>query len=342
MILLASRSALRRGFTLIELLVVIAILAVLIGLLVPAVQKVREAAARASCQNNLKQIGLALHTYHDSRKAFPPGNVRVHIRYFGHSWWPYLLPFLEQDIVYRHYDFTIHPERGNPYLNTFNQPLLNNRDFFFLHCPASPLPRWDSRTDVPQRFAMSDYAGVTGSVNYRDVYTDPAYPGLKLSFGGIFNETVILGNGGLGIGGSGGHPYHAGGTAIRIKQITDGLSNTLAVVEQSDWCRDADGNTFDCRSGNPDKPFSMGICCADWLGPNTNQLTTVLHPVGFKSASGLGVFSPHTPIQSSHPGGANALLCDGAVRFLTTSLPIEVLYALADRDDGQVVAGDGF
>jgi prepilin-type processing-associated H-X9-DG protein len=86
----------------------------------------------------------------------------------------------------------------------------------------------------------------------------------------------------------------------------------------------------------------MGICCADWLGPNTQQLTTVLHPVGFKSASGLGVFSPHTPIQSAHPGGANVLLCDGAVRFLSASLPVEVLYALADRDDGLAVPGGDF
>src|ERR1700757_3711088 len=95
----------RPAFTLVELLVVIAILAILIALLVPAVQRVREAAARIQCGNNLKQVGLALHTYHNANKAFPAGNMRVRIQYYGHSWWVHLLPYLDQLALYQQYRF---------------------------------------------------------------------------------------------------------------------------------------------------------------------------------------------------------------------------------------------
>src|SRR5438876_5888266 len=95
----------RRGFTLIELLVVIAIIAVLIGLLLPAVQKVREAASRSKCQNNLKQLGLGLHAHHDAAGGFPP--ARVNASTISCSWPPFVLPYIEQDAIYKLYHFEV-------------------------------------------------------------------------------------------------------------------------------------------------------------------------------------------------------------------------------------------
>jgi prepilin-type N-terminal cleavage/methylation domain-containing protein len=155
-----SARAQRLGFTLIELLVVIAIIAILIGLLVPAVQKVRDAAARAQCQNNLKQIALALHIHHDAKKTFPPGGMQT-----GRNgtpcystWAIEILPYIEQEALYKRYDQTkLNEHDNNKFVNQSRVPIYE--------CPSDPLAgKLERPASGPRRYDYmhGSYRGVSG------------------------------------------------------------------------------------------------------------------------------------------------------------------------------------
>jgi prepilin-type N-terminal cleavage/methylation domain-containing protein/prepilin-type processing-associated H-X9-DG protein len=331
----------RRGFTLIELLVVIAIIGILIGLLLPAVQKVREAANRAKCANNLKQIGLALHNYNDAQGSFPLGNKGGAGGGYGYNWRLFILPYLEEDALYREFDPT--QSSWSPAMAPENNVTIPN-----YRCPSSPLPPYS----VPLAPAGIAYANVQ-----RVTYVGIAGGTQQAFAGSAFNETRQT-NGanttGCCTGGNvtGGGPLVAN-FAVEVGKIIDGTSNTLAVSEQSDYLTQADGTKVDWQTGW--HGWLIGTSQTAQAGdPGFNPgdsrifaLTSIRYQINQKTGwanggdcGGQGVcpnFGCNVPLNSTHPGGVNGVFCDGSVRFLADSTPLLTLAELATRDDGLVI-----
>src|SRR5262245_3278058 len=228
----------RSAFTLIELLVVIAIIAILISLLLPAVQKVREAANRTKCLNNLKQIGLGLHNFHNNYERFPPGGARdippfgipgVSGYQFGSSWLAYLFPYIEQTALASRYQFVGASGRGEPWANA---NLVAGVIIPLYRCPSSPLPVFGAAEALGEMGV--DYAAIGGSNSWPG-YTEPRL-------------VVSTGAPGCCRGGitSGGGVMFAN-SRIRVLDITDGSSNTRLVSEQGDWLTTTNGEKVDWR-----------------------------------------------------------------------------------------------
>ncbi|HEY4260121.1 MAG TPA: DUF1559 domain-containing protein, partial [Schlesneria sp.] len=233
----------KKGFTLIELLVVIAIIAVLIALLLPAVQQAREAARRSQCNNNLKQLGLALHNYHDAYNTFPPGCrfAFVGTPDWGMSFWISILPYIDQAPLFSQLDLNADP--GFPAAG-HNFTILNGAKPPVGTCPSSPLP---STVPIPYNgtngnFFISSYAGMSG------VATGPT----------TFNWAAETGTGNNGIAARSGILIPNGNVGMR--DVTDGTSNTALIGEQSDYGTQ-NGTRVDIRTGQNHSSW-MGTACS--------------------------------------------------------------------------------
>ena len=296
-----QRVRLKRGFTLIELLVVIAIIAILIALLLPAVQQAREAARRSSCRNNLKQIGLGLHNYHDISKAFPIGNVgKLHggSTWYGDGWtWhSRILPQIDQAPLYNKVRSVMGTDAGT--YKSAKQKLA---------CTTTQIP----------------------------VFQCPSQPGGNRSYGGMKGNQSSNYNGNIGTNVfnscSGSNPscLRANGiffmnSRIALRDITDGASNTMLVMEvQTKLASNMPGGdrwyNF-CSNGdsNPWSDLSESL-----VGTENND------PINGGAQEAAGSF---------HTGGCHVLFGDGRVQFLSQNLNMKVYRALSTRAGGEVVS----
>jgi len=312
------RSPFRRGFTLIELLVVIAIIAVLVAILLPAVQQAREAARRSQCQNNLKQIGIALHSYMETHNCIPrsicfsngagAGNA-CGTNFNGASWMVLILPYMEQDNLYNQIDFNkpISDNTGSP----SNLSIARKTMPSYL-CP-SDVTGGLSRTTDPylwsnwcfpqgtcprdQPLGVTHYKGINGYA-YDIPFTTSQYPH------GMFDRRQ--------------------GPVLKIRDLVDGTSNVMAVAEISPefyaWPSWA----------------SWHIAMSTERGPNYTW--RVYGNIGKRTATDHG-YSVNITANSFHAGGVNVLMGDGSVQFLNESINLAVYQQLGHPQDGKPLGG---
>jgi prepilin-type N-terminal cleavage/methylation domain-containing protein/prepilin-type processing-associated H-X9-DG protein len=371
----------RSAFTLIELLVVIAIIAILIGLLLPAVQKVREAAARMQCSNNLKQIGLGLHNYHDAYKKFPPAstvpyatvnkdsNLQMEMP-FGPNWAVWILPFIEQDNLYKQANPGSYPGIAVPLVNSAtatNISALANVNTSWMALRGANVPIYQCPSDGNNQNPYNDPAtthtpnAVFGPVatgwargNYGAVAGFDDYDHVN----GGNNYTSSAGGKGSPLYGIVSSPVMSANYGARIQAISDGSSNTLMVAE--------------LRSGisplDPRGTWALGFPSASIVNagraaynPTPNNMLGdsgsdgdeiencyKFWSVGIGSLQGMGCINDKGAIMTSgmgrslHSGGLNAVFCDGHVAFIGNGISEFTWGVICSKADGQVVPPEAF
>lgn len=362
----------RKGFTLIELLVVIAIIAVLISLLLPAVQSAREAARRAQCTNNLKQIGLALHNYHSTHNSFPPGalfgrsgdltvgnnrDFSAHVRLLGYT---------EQSALYNAANLNLACFNDENVGNQVNITVTTNRIGLML-CPSSPTPGWNHQGSG----ALFNSRRAPGGNYFASVGATMEFAGQQSQGppNGIFQYVGELGR------------------TFGVADVTDGTSNTVAFSEWKTGSGNPNAITIPTDiiyvgtfpQGTQRNNGSISIpALADRLIPWLQQCNAAAKTPGnrFGKTTTLGqnwslglvgysmgnLLLPPNPLftncsthgsgtlqspgvwgmSSYHPGGANIVLADGSVRFLKDSTSLQTVWALGTRAGGEVISADSY
>ncbi len=327
----------RTAFTLIELLVVIAIIGVLVGLLFPAVQSVREAARRTQCLNNLRQLGLATANFESAHQALPPGVYQYQFvpspKYRGITLFVRLLPYFEQVNLAADWDFT------DPINNTVGGIDAKTATVLpVLLCPSDVIEANPISTGSDRWYALTSYGGNGGSRSY-----DPQFA----SNDGVF---FVIGPG---------SQTAPQGRPIKWRDITDGLSNTFLFGERSH--RDVNHDTFAANITPPPGQFLNPMGKVGWWGNSGGRLAAgdvtlsayarINFRVPLPFDQGASMVPPATDWNSyqyynerrmcaygsSHPGGANFVLCDGSTRFVSESISELTLNYLSIRSDGQVL-----
>jgi prepilin-type N-terminal cleavage/methylation domain-containing protein/prepilin-type processing-associated H-X9-DG protein len=304
------------GFTLIELLVVIAIIAVLIALLLPAVQSAREAARRAQCLNNFKQIGLAMHNYHDATGSFPIGTI------INAAGWPnepslrtpwafHILPYIEQANIGNSFNYQLGIAGPGWAGSNANMTIVGMRISVF-NCPS----------DSPQVFLAAWRPKFNYGANWGNTNLGQQNVGNPASGGIQFNKAPFSVN-----------------TVQAMRDFTDGTSNSLLVSElvqtdqndqRGEWWNDVGCNFMTRTTPNSTVPDQISGWCVSKPANNEPCVSNGSYYVMWMAS------------RSRHPGGVNSLLADGSVRFVKSSVSLNVWRGLGSLSGGEIISSDAF
>lgn len=322
----------KKGFTLVELLVVIAIIGILVALLLPAVQAAREAARRMSCSNNLKQLGLALHNYHDTFKTFPYG-TNPHIDPAWQTAYPKgsnlfkLMPFIEQTALFNQVDFRVNVDtqlsnigyglQGWGTLGTQQKDLVN------LRCPS------DGMNNLPS-VSWSNYAGSMGNQYMPDGGRCPGLNGNNFGTGPAGHGDNGNNSSGASISGMFSRFWWSG----KMADAKDGTSTTIAMGEIRPLCGDHSQyhpwTHYNAIWMATVAPINWPTCRGEGLGHDDSM-------GGTEDCNHFRTWNMSMGFKSTHPSGAQFVLCDGSVHFLPETIDYMTYQQLGDRRDGRLL-----